>query len=157
MGFRIESGPLGFSKMQELGQTVFNVFPTELAKITSLPSERELLWEFLVRVVFCMKDYVFINGSYEVIVRRIFVKEIEGSLLIIFLSALLIFPFIFLSFGSPLLLLIFHFPCTLTCVISIFKKIVFSRVLRDSTPCYVSPSVGWSVGPLFGQRPRRGR
>ena len=40
---------------------------------------------------------------------------------------------------------------------------IFSRVLRDSTPRYVGPSVGpsvgWlvgrSVGPLFGQRPQR--
>ena len=53
------------------------------------------------------------------------------------------------------------------------KNDVFSRVLRDSTPRYVGPSVGrslsrwvgWSVGrsvgrsvgPLFRQRPRRGQ
>ena len=38
---------------------------------------------------------------------------------------------------------------------------IFSRVLRDCTPRCFGPSVVWpfgrSVGPLFGQRPRRGR
>ena len=30
---------------------------------------------------------------------------------------------------------------------------LLSRVLRDSTPRYVGPSVGWSIGRLVGQSP----
>ena len=34
-------------------------------------------------------------------------------------------------------------------------RVIFSRVLRDSSPRYVGRLVGQSVGPLFGQRPQR--
>ena len=58
--------------------------------------------------------------------------------------------------------LVFFFPLSLgsqpkltfcsslywSCPVSLLC-IVFCRVLRDSTPRYVGPSFGWSVGPLF--------